>query len=302
MASLTTTTHALSIPQSKSIEVVANVYGESALLQLADVRQMTAAVEDIVVAGSFTWPGGMNLVAEAAAKPAADSTLASLQLVAKKMAVFVVLTEELLAEASGIDIVNFHQEAITQKFAQLIDSMGMAGGGAFGTENVGAAATAAGGAHVQVITGTMAAPTSQHLSFNKAIGAIEADDFQPNGVVVHRPMKADLRALADSQSRPLYVESLTSDTPDLLYGLPTYYLGRGAFPTAAASTLRAIVGDFSQYIIGIRDELAFSLHNEGTIGGVSLLETNQVALRAEMRLAAKIVDNKAFARLNNPAT
>jgi HK97 family phage major capsid protein len=301
VAPITRTTHALAIPQEKSFEVVANVYGESAVLQLADVRQMTAAVEDIVTAGTVTWPANMSNVPEAGAKPTFSSTLASLQLVAQKMATALIVTEELLAE-SAIDIVNFHQQMITQRMAQLIDVHALVGGGPFGTENLGAAATAATGAHIQVITGTMAAPTAQHLSFSKAIGAIEADDFQPNGILSQRSMKGDLRVLADSQQRPLYVESLTSDTPDMLYGQPVYYLGRGTFPTAAASTLRAIVGDFSQYIIGIRDELTFSLHNEGTIDGVNLLETNQVALKAEMRLGAKIVDNKAFSRINNPAT
>jgi HK97 family phage major capsid protein len=301
VAPITRTTHALAIPQEKSFEVVANIYGESAVLQLADVRQMTAAVEDIVTAGTVTWPGTMSNVAEGGAKPTFSGTLASLQLVAQKMATALIVTEELLAE-SAIDIVSFYQELITQRMAQLIDVHALTGGGPFGTENLGAAATAAAGAHIQVITGTMAAPTAQHLSFSKAIGAIESDDFQPNGILSQRSMKGDLRVLADSQQRPLYVESLTADTPDLLYGQPVYYLGRGAFPTAAASTLRAIVGDFSQYIIGIRDELTFSLHNEGTIDGVNLLETNQVALRAEMRLGAKIVDNKAFSRVNNPAT
>ncbi len=301
MAPITRTTHALAIPQEKSFEVVSNVYGESAVLQLADVRQMTAAVEDIVTAGAFTWPAGMSNVAEASAKPTFDGTLASLQLVAQKMAVALIVTEELLAE-SGVDIISFYQNAIEQRMAQLIDVCALTGAGPFGTENLGAAAVTAGGAHVQVVTGTMAAPTTQHLSFSRAIGAVEADDFQPNGILSQRSMKGDLRVLADSQARPLYVESLSSDTPDLLYGQPVYYLGRGAFPTPAASTLRAIVGDFSQYIIGIRDELTFSLHNEGTIGGVNLLETNQVALRAEMRLGAKIVDAKAFSRINNPAT
>jgi HK97 family phage major capsid protein len=246
----------------------------------------------------------MSNVAEASAKPTFDGTLASLQLVAQKMAVALIVTEELLAE-SGVDIISFYQTALEQRFAQLIDVCALTGSGPFGTENLGAAATAAGGAHVQVVTGTLAAPTNQHVSFSKAIGAIEADDFQPNGILSQRSMKGDLRLLAEGNAsgagRPLYVESLTSDVPDLLYGQPVYYLGRGAFPTPAASTLRAVVGDFSQYIIGIRDELTFSLHNEGTIGGVNLLETNQVALRAEMRLGAKIVDNKAFSRINNPA-
>ena len=132
------------------------------------------------------------------------------------------------------------------------------------------------------------------------MGAIEADDYVPNGFLSARAVKGFLRTLNDSQGRPLYIDSLTADTPDQIYGEPIYYLGRGVFPTGA-SALRAIAGDFSQFVIGIRDELSFSLHNEGTVAGVNLLETNQVALRAEMRLGSKVLDANAFARINNAA-
>ena len=301
MASLTRTNTALAIPSEKSYEVVANVYDASLMLQRADVRQMRAAVEDVVTAGTFTFPAGMSNVAEAGVKPTADGTLASYQLVAQKMAVFVTVTEELLAE-SAIDIISFYQTALTQQFAKLIDVHALAGGGPFGTENLSAAAAAAGGAHVQVLGGTIAAPTNAHTSVANAIGSIESDDLSPSGIMLAQALKAHFRGLNDTTGRPLYIESLTADVPDQLYGEPVNYIGRGVFPTAGASTLRGIVGDFSQYIIGIRDQLSFSLHNEGTVGGINLLETNQVALRAEMRLGAKVVDNKAFARINNPAT
>lgn len=300
MATLTRTNHALAIPQDKSFEVVANVYDDSALLQLADVRQMTAAVQDVVTAGTFTFPAGMSNVAEAAAKPTADGALASYQIVAQKMAVFVIVSDELLAEAA-VDIVSFYQDALTQQFAKLIDVHGITGGGPFGTENLAAASTAAAGAHIQVFTGTIAAPTGIPGAFAGALGAIEGDDYTPNGFLSARAVKSNLRQLNDSTGRPMYLDSLTSEAPDQIYGEPIYYLGRGVFPTGA-SALRAICGDFSQYIIGIRDELSFSLHSEGSVGTVNLLETNTVALRAEMRLGAKIVDNKAFARINQPAT
>lgn len=300
MATQTRSNHALAIPEDKSYEVVANVYEDSALLQLADVRQMTAAVQDVVTASNFTFPAGMSNVPEASAKPVADGSLASYQLVAQKMAVFVIVSDELLAE-SAIDIISFYQDALTQQFAKLIDVHGLTGGGPFGTENLAAAATAAGGAHVQAFTGTIASPTGVPAAFAGSMGAIEADDFVPNGFLSARSVKGILRQLNDTTGRPLYLDSLTADTPDQIYGEPIYYLGRGVFPTGA-SALRAIAGDFSQFIIGIRDELSFSLHSEGTIGTTNLLENNLTALRAEMRLGAKVIDNKAFARINQPAT
>lgn len=309
MATLTRTNHALAIPPDRQYDVVANVYEDSALLQLADVRQMTSAVQDVITAGSFTFPAGMSNVAEAGMKPTADGSLGSYQLVAQKMAVFVVVSDELLAEASGVDIVSFYQDAITQQMAKLIDVHGLAGGGPFGTESLAGAAAAAAGAHVQSFTGTIAAPTGVVPAFTNAMNAVEADDYVPTGFLGARPVKGLFRSLVDGGGRPLLMESFTADVPDQLYGEPIYWLGRGVFPTGA-SALRAIVGDFSQYVIGIRDELTFSLHNEGTIEltpgnaatAVNLLQQNLTALRAELRLGAKVIDNKSFARVNQPAT
>lgn len=300
---LSRTNQALAIPASTSFDVVANIYGESALLQLADIRQMSAAVEDVVTAGSFTFGNGSNVfnVAEAAAKPETTGTLSSYQLVAQKMATFVIVSEELLAE-SAVDIVGFYQDVIEQRFALAIDQFALGlTGGPFGSENLAAAATAAGTGHTVVLTGTIAAPTNPHTAVASAMGAVEGKDYAPNGVLLARRLKGVLRTTTTTGT-PVIQATVTDDVEPNLYGEPVYFLGRGAFPTAAASTIQGVVGDFSQFVIGIRDELGFSLHNEGTVATVNLLETNQVALRAEMRLGAKILDSNAFARINNAAT
>jgi len=299
---LSRTNQALAIPQSKSFDVVANIYGESAMLQLADVRQMSAAVEDVVTAGSFTFGNGTNVfnVAEAAAKPETTGTLSSYQLVAQKMATFVIVSEELLAE-SAVDIVSFYQDVIEQRFSLAIDqfALGLAGG-PFGTENLAAAATAAGAGHTVVMTGTIAAPTNVHTAVASALGAVEGKDYAPNGILLGRRLKGVLRTTTTTGT-PAIQATVTDDVEPMMYGEPVYFLGRSAFPVAAASTITGVVGDFSQFVIGIRDELSFSLHNEGTVATINLLETNQVALRAEMRLGAKVLDSNAFARINNAA-
>lgn len=307
---LSRTNMALAIPPDKQFEVIANIYEDSALLQLADVRQMTSAVQDVVTSGAFTWPTtnatGVKGMAidEAAAKQETTSALASYQLVANKLATFVIVSDELLAE-SAFDLIAFYQDAITQRMAFLIDSAGLQGGtlnNPFGSENVAAAATAAGGGHVQVIAGTLASTTYAVDKLTAMFNAVEGDDYLPNGWLIQRSVKGNLRNLTQTTGVPLLSESFQTDIPDSIWGEPAYFLGRGVFPTVAASSLRGVIGDFSQYVVGIRDELSFSLHSEGTIGSVNLLETNQVALRAEMRLGAKVIDNKAFARLNSPAS
>ena len=302
---LSRTNQALAIPASKSFDVVANIYGESALMQLADVRQMTAAVEDIVTAGAFTFGNGTNIfnVAEAAAKPETTGTLSSYQLVAQKMATFVIVSEELLAE-TPLDIISFYQDVIEQRFALAIDQYGLGsvtGSGPFGSENLGAAATAAGAGHTVVLTGTIAAPTNVHTAVASGLGAVEGKDYAPNGILLGRRLKGVLRTTTTTGT-PVVQATVQEDVEPNMYGEAVYFLGRGAFPTAGVSTLTGIIGDFSQFVIGIRDQLGFSLHNEGTVAGINLLETNQVALRAEMRLGAKVLDSNAFARINNAAS
>lgn len=302
------------IPQDKQFEVIANVYEDSALLQLVDVRQMTSAVQDIVTAGTLNFPAGMGNVAEAGLKPVADGGLTSYQLVANKMAVFVIVSDELLAE-SAIDIVGFYQDAITQEMAKRVDTYGLLGGANTPfASNIAGAATTAGGAHVQVLGGTAAAPTNYLDRLTAAYNAIEADDFIPSGWLIQRVIKGALRANNDSTGRPLLTENFQGDIPDQLWGEPAYFLGRGVFPTSAVNSLRAVTGDFSQFVIGIREQLEFSLHSEGMVdltgaGGavgaaniVNLLQHNLKALKAEMRLGGVAISNLAFSRVNNAAT
>lgn len=293
----------LAVPPSKQYEVVANVYEDSAVLQLADVRQMTAVSQDIITAGAFTWtpgagvPGDMT-VGEVAVKRESTHALATTTLTANKMATFIVVSDELLAE-TPIDLISFYQAAVTQRMAMFIDSSAINSGGPFGTQDLTTGVTA-----TTLTAGQVASPTGLDYTDNltKAFNAVEAADYLPNGWLAARSVKGVLRSYKQTTNQPVLTENYQTDVPDALWGEPIYFLGRGVFPNNAASVVRAIVGDFSQYIVGIRDELTFSLHNEGTISGTSLLETNQTALRAEMRLGAARLTAAAFNKVVTAAT
>lgn len=287
---LTRTNQALIVPDDLSYEIVADVYGTSAVLQLADVGPMVGATETVVVSDGFTWGSGMENVAEGSAKPVTEGALDSFQVVAQKMATFVIVTDELLKD-SPFDIISYYRDALTQRFQYLIDYHAIAGGGPFGTDGLEDAATE-----------SIAIGTGGDLADDvaAAFAAVEDEDFQITGTLASRRLKSQLRVLRDDNNRPLYIDSLTSDTPDSIYGEPLMYLGRGVFGSGAGDTV-AITGDFSKFKVRIREELSFSLHNEGIVDSINLLETNQTALRAEMRLGGVITDGDAFAALTNPA-
>lgn len=297
---LNTTNMSLAIPPQTVIDVVADVYGQSAVLQLAQTRQMQAAVEDTVSAGDFTWPAGMANVPELGAKPEATGTLSTSQLIANKMAVFVVVSDELVEE-SAVDIVDYYQDAITQRMAFLIDYHAIHGGGPFGTQNLTAAADGAG----NVVT--KGAGVDRAADMSRLLNLVEADGFFPNGYLADLRLKGELRDLRDANRRPVYSESLTTDIPDQLHGHPIYYQGRNVFmnnpssagPPAVPGSVQSVSGDFTQYLVGIRSNLTFSLHNEGTVGTTNLLEQNATALRAEMRIGAAVLNAEAFSILRN---
>lgn len=294
----------LAVPPDKQYEVVANIYEDSALLQLADVRQMTAVTQDIITAGAFSWASGAgaaNMAAqtEVSAKPESTHTLQSFTLTAQKMATFIIVSDELLSE-TPIDLISFYQDAITQRMAQLIDISAITSGGPFGTQDLVTGVTAQ-----TLPAGNVATPVAANYvdAMTAAFNAIEAADYLPNGWLAARSAKGTLRGYKETGTgQPMLSENYQTDIPDQFWGEPIYFLGRGVFPTSAANTTRVIVGDFSQYVIGIRDELTFSLHSEGTINGTSLLETNQTALRAEMRLGAVRLTASAFGVVKNAAT
>lgn len=118
-----------------------------------------------------------------------------------------------------------------------------------------------------------------HGDLSDLVGTLEADGYVPNGAVGNITLKARLRQVRDN----------TGQTIVLADGLPTpSYSLAGLWPTGL-SAAEMIVGDFSQLVVGVRQDMTYKLITEGVItdnaGAIqyNLPQQDMVALRLVFR-------------------
>lgn len=122
---------------------------------------------------------------------------------------------------------------------------------------------------------------------NGVIAKIEEDGYFPDQMIAAINMRAKLRDLRDTTNRPLYLEDMKSTTPYTLNGMSMQFPRNGAFDASKASL---IVGDFTQAVYAIRQDITFDVFNSGVISDengkviYNLMQNDMKAIRMVMRL------------------
>ena len=138
------------------------------------------------------------------------------------------------------------------------------------------------------------------------IAKVELDGFNPNGVMAAIQMRGKLRGLKDTTGQPIFKSDMQGSTRYGLDGMDMYFPMNGAFDPAQA---QMIVGDWSQLVYAIRQDMTFKIFTEGVIQDPStkaitynLMQNDMVALRAVMRLGWEIANpvNAYNADITNP--
>jgi len=119
-----------------------------------------------------------------------------------------------------------------------------------------------------------------------ALALVEGDGFNANGVVANTIYRGMLRNTRDANGN-----LLAEVSPTGIYGLPVSYPMRGLWPAPATGAAEAVVGDFDQAILGVRQDFTFKVITEGVIQdntGViqfNLPQQDMIALRVVFRCA-----------------
>jgi HK97 family phage major capsid protein len=119
------------------------------------------------------------------------------------------------------------------------------------------------------------------------ISKVEENGYMPNGVVAALTTKAKLRGIKDDSGRPLFVSSLQGSTQYSLDGMPLFFPENGAYDNRIASM---IVGDWSQAVYSIRQDITVKVLEEGVIQDSSgkilynLGQQDMKVLRVVMRM------------------
>jgi HK97 family phage major capsid protein len=125
-----------------------------------------------------------------------------------------------------------------------------------------------------------AAAGGVHGDLSDVVGKLEADGYVPNGAVGNITLKARLRNIRDTTGRTL---DLPADIPTPRFDLA------GLWPATGDNDVEAIVGDFTNLVVGVRQDMTYKLITEGVItdnsGAIiyNLPQQDMVALRLVFR-------------------
>lgn len=140
--------------------------------------------------------------------------------------------------------------------------------------------------------------------FSAAFGAVEADGYTVTGIIGNQVYRRYLRDARDLQGRPLL------DVNGGVYGTDLTYPMRGLWPnviTAGSQNVEAILGDFSEGLVGLRQDITMKVLTESVIqdntGAIiyNLSQQDMIALRVTFRMAFQVKNTLNYDQSNDVA-
>lgn len=98
------------------------------------------------------------------------------------------------------------------------------------------------------------------------VAAVEEDGFEVNGWAAALSFRRKLRAARNTQGDKVDVGRVSGDLKSFDGDQVTYPM-RGSWPTSLGSNNnpRAIAGDWSQFVVGVRDDISLKISNDAVI-------------------------------------
>ena len=296
------------IPEPVTREIMQGAIAESAVLRMGRrLANMSSKTQTINVLDAL--PSAYFVNGEATDSGAGDAwkqitkmAWDKKKIYAEEIAVIVPIPEAVLDD-SDYDIWGEVRPRLTEAFGKVIDAAILFGTNKPSTWRNGVVPSAiAAGNGVPVGTSVF----DDIMGENGLIAKVELDGFNPNGVMSAIQMRGKLRGLKDTTGQPIFKSDMQGATRYGLDGMDMYFPMNGAFdPTQA----QMIVGDWSQLVYAIRQDMTFKIFTEGVIQDpttkaitYNLMQNDMVALRAVMRLGWEIANpiNAYNADITNP--
>lgn len=296
------------IPEPVTREIMQGAIAESAVLRmgrrLANMSSKTQTINvlDALPSAYFVNGEATDAGAGDAFKQTTKMAWDKKKLYAEEIAVIVPIPEAALDDAD-YDIWGEVRPRLTEAFGKVIDAAILFGTNKPSTWRNGVVPSAiAAGNGVPMGTDVF----SDIMGENGLISKVELDGFNPNGVMSAIQMRGKLRGLKDTTGQPIFKSDMQGATRYGLDGMDMYFPMNGAFDPNQA---QMIVGDWSQLVYAIRQDMTFKIFTEGVIQDpntkaitYNLMQNDMVALRAVMRLGWEIANpiNAYNADITNP--
>lgn len=252
------------------------VKASQALSALRELPRMTTKQAKMAVLGML--PEANFLAGDSDIKPTTRLMWENKFITAEELAVIVPIPEAVLDDAE-YDIWAEIQPRIIEAFGKKIDEAIFLGKGKPASWREGLIPSI-------INAGANIAPSTNNLytQISQAMAKVENSGFNVNGILGGVGLKQAFReGLLDTTGQPL-------DSGNEVVALPRMYMDNGAWDNAKA---KFIVGDFSQAVFAIRQDVTFKLLDQATLtvgDGTyfSLAERDCVALRCVMRLGWEV--------------
>ena len=284
------------IPEPVTREIMQGAIAESAVLRMGRrLANMSSKTQTINVLDAL--PSAYFVNGEATDSGAGDAFKRTTKmawdkkkLYAEEIAVIVPIPEAALDDAD-YDIWGEVKPRLTEAFGKVIDAAILFGTNKPSTWRAGVVPSAiAAGNGVPIGTSVF----DDIMGENGLISKVELDGFNPNGVMSAIQMRGKLRGLKDTTGQPIFKSDMQGATRYGLDGMDMYFPMNGAFDPNQA---QMIVGDWSQLVYAIRQDMTFKIFTEGVIQDPStkaitynLMQNDMVALRAVMRMGWEIAN------------
>ncbi len=295
-----TNTQAL-IPEQVSNDILGGLTNQSAALQM--FRQVRMATNQTRMPVLSALPTAYFVSGDTGLKQTTEAAWANKLLNVEEIAAIVPIPEAVFDDAS-FDVWGSIRPLLEDAIARALDAAVIFGtnkpaswGGALVTD-----ATTAG----NVVNRSVGTPRTDKAGLSgylsDAFAQVEADGFAVDGIVANTIYRGMLRNTRDANG-----QLLSEVSPDSIYGVNVAYPMRGLWPAAGVGAAEAIVGDWSQAILGIRQDITYKVLDQSVItdaGGLvqyNLAQQDMVALRVVFRCAFQTAntlnyDNSAASR------
>jgi HK97 family phage major capsid protein len=293
------------VPTPVANEIIKEVGQVSAAMKLFKKVNMSSKTHKTPVQSAVAEAAW---VAEGGTKTTTEVTWGDQTITAEELAVIVPVSDNLLAD-SAFDVWAEVKNSLVSAFARKIDAAVLFGTDAPASfpDSVAESAIAAGNT---VDVGTNAAGAGGLVQdVIDAMALVGADGYPVTGFVASDLFDYQLLGARGTDGQPLIQNNGSITT---LLGRPIAYVGQNVFGSGV-SDVQLIAGDFTKAVIGVRQDITFTLSNSAVVGGVSMFETDQTAIRAVMRVGYTLfrpihagnsgnATRSPFAVVANPAT
>lgn len=198
----------------------------------------------------------------------------------------------------GVDVWGEIRPEIEVAIGRAIDAAVFFGTNAPSSWPTNISATALAAANT-VNEGATAANGGIQDDIDQVLGKVEDDGFDPSGVVAARSLRGKLRRARETTGDRL---SGVNDAITDYLGLPIAYPMRGLFPSGGGvnTNIRAFVGDFTEFVVGVRRDISFKLLDQAVIqdntGAIvyNLAQQDMIAARFTIRLGWQVSNRINF--------